>query len=1096
MNYIQQCAQKPTGQDVKLTTINQCCWGYIMCSNVLLCHCYRIGFLLVTLALTSYPVSANVPLSDFYPFGETNNDTANNRDDDGGSDKISLPVTFPFFGRDYTSLFVNNNGLLTFEKEKKTYKPQKFPLSDNTSVIAVFWADIDIQREGGNVTHRQTTDPVLLERATREVRKYFFLRKEFTWMLIATWHEVGFYGASNTGELRKNTFQLVLVTNEEKSYVFFLYNKLQWTTGSNSHGNSSTGLGGNPAQVGFNSEDGVSFHSVEGAQTDAVINLTRTSNVDAPGVWIFGVSGPEIRDVQCNHDVQIQIEPASGSMLGGDEIQITGPCFQLDSNVTARIVQTNSTFQCVVINYVSAKCVLPPIFQTGEMTLELNPYGISWNYSTDIQIDNVASMAPKVVREEVSQWIVGNKVEIQWNLTSLLSSDDVTVELMGYQYTNGTPSFTSVQITDIDDTLQTFILPESLESFQIAAVRVRETNPPPGSLPIAVWSDVFPVRVSANRSSSLCSTWSSIDDLLPSITSNNLSCPCVAKQASRDTGRFASDPLCNLGNINSSTNCIYKPGAVQCYSRILQSGLSTGASCCYDDEGDIIDIRDSNGGGTALRYSVLSQGDAVVPYFSFFEDDLLSSLHCCQYSDSSDMCQLFRQKRPPVTCELYDPPTAAQAAGDPHLTTLDGKSYTFNGLGDFILVEDDASGVVVEVRAAQAQDTEGNFQNASIFSAVAMTTRGVSDVIEVERDPATVSRVLVNGLPVTKALSTSVTQFNGLSVHKSKTDSTTDSILIVFEATGLSVSMDVTSDLINVLVVVGDDKMKGNLRGLLGNYNGDPTDDFISRSGQHLDTGMSMEDIHFKFGMTWEVNRNQSLFSSVVPQVSNYIPAFSDSGTLPVRNGTEEMCGSNVQCQFDFQVTGNEALARSTANFIDKFNVLKGDLEKVVRCPYLDTPENGKRNVTGYSPGANATFECFFDFVVISGDTRRVCLEDGTWSGSTVICAQRVPEGEGGISKNVIIYSVTAAGAAVLVIIIVLFFIFHCHRRREPKTADIEEENSHVDLHVICPPSNIPRPMFENEDFLEILGQLNSGDGFKIPRPSYVDPQIFDEYFF
>jgi len=50
----------------------------------------------------------------------------------------------------------------------------------------------------------------------------------------------------------------------------------------------------------------------------------------------------------------------------------------------------------------------------------------------------------------------------------------------------------------------------------------------------------------------------------------------------------------------------------------------------------------------------------------------------------------------------------AQASGDPHLTTLDNKSYTFNGLGDFVLVEDPDSGVVVQVRAAQAQDTEGN----------------------------------------------------------------------------------------------------------------------------------------------------------------------------------------------------------------------------------------------------------------------------------------------------------------------------------------------------------------------------------------------------
>jgi len=55
-------------------------------------------------------------------------------------------------------------------------------------------------------------------------------------------------------------------------------------------------------QIGFNAGDGVNYHSVEGAQTDAVINLTLTSNVNVPGKWMFGVSSVEIRDVKCSHD--------------------------------------------------------------------------------------------------------------------------------------------------------------------------------------------------------------------------------------------------------------------------------------------------------------------------------------------------------------------------------------------------------------------------------------------------------------------------------------------------------------------------------------------------------------------------------------------------------------------------------------------------------------------------------------------------------------------------------------------------------------------------------------------------------------------------
>ena len=45
------------------------------------------------------------------------------------------------------------------------------------------------------------------------------------------------------------TFQCVLVTDGRFAFVMFLYNKIQWTTGTSSGGDADTGLGGTPAQV-------------------------------------------------------------------------------------------------------------------------------------------------------------------------------------------------------------------------------------------------------------------------------------------------------------------------------------------------------------------------------------------------------------------------------------------------------------------------------------------------------------------------------------------------------------------------------------------------------------------------------------------------------------------------------------------------------------------------------------------------------------------------------------------------------------------------------------------------------------------------------
>lgn len=48
----------------------------------------------------------------------------------------------------------------------------------------------------------------------------------------------------------------------------------------------------------------------------------------------------------------------------------------------------------------------------------------------------------------------------------------------------------------------------------------------------------------------------------------------------------------------------------------------------------------------------------------------------------------------------------AQCAGDPHLVTLDGKKYTFNGVGEFIFTQDGEKKCVIQIRTTQAKDID------------------------------------------------------------------------------------------------------------------------------------------------------------------------------------------------------------------------------------------------------------------------------------------------------------------------------------------------------------------------------------------------------
>ena len=85
-----------------------------------------------------------------------------------------------------------------------------------------------------------------------------------------------------------NTFQCVLTSDGTHSFVLFLYadNLIQWTTGDITGNN---GLGGIPAQCGFNAGDGDRFFSIPGSRTAAILNIYGTSNIDVPGLWAFRV---------------------------------------------------------------------------------------------------------------------------------------------------------------------------------------------------------------------------------------------------------------------------------------------------------------------------------------------------------------------------------------------------------------------------------------------------------------------------------------------------------------------------------------------------------------------------------------------------------------------------------------------------------------------------------------------------------------------------------------------------------------------------------------------------------------------------------------
>ncbi len=188
--------------------------------------------------------------------------------DDGSSNELGLPFDVNFFGNTFDTFFINNNGNISFNGPVSTFTPDPFPVA-NQPLIAPYWGDVD--------TRCATCGAVYVGSPNAETT-------------VVTWDSVGFFSSDSS---LTNTFQLVLRDRSDTGAgnfdIEFRYEDLNWTTGDASGG--SGGLGGTPAQAGFDAGDGVNFFTLPGSRTAAVLDLQNTSNVseNTPGLWSFAI---------------------------------------------------------------------------------------------------------------------------------------------------------------------------------------------------------------------------------------------------------------------------------------------------------------------------------------------------------------------------------------------------------------------------------------------------------------------------------------------------------------------------------------------------------------------------------------------------------------------------------------------------------------------------------------------------------------------------------------------------------------------------------------------------------------------------------------
>ena len=197
--------------------------------------------------------------------------------------------------------------------------------------------------------------------------------------------------------------------------------------------------------------------------------------------------------------------------------------------------------------------------------------------------------------------------------------------------------------------------------------------------------------------------------------------------------------------------------------------------------------------------------------------------------------------------------------GDPHFDTFDGLRYTFNGKGEFWLVQTTDDSVNIQVRLTPVQDG-----GATIISAVAVQFENSSNPAAQARIVGHNVEVEIGGITYTAddVENTTNIDANGSivdvgddatalqnAVFQLQKDNATSGI-VISSLNGISVTVRLQgSTALSVSASLNIKAAENTTRGLLGVINGDESDDFTLPDDTTIDINSTEEDVYNNFGL-------------------------------------------------------------------------------------------------------------------------------------------------------------------------------------------------------------------------------------------------------
>ncbi|EDV27736.1 uncharacterized protein TRIADDRAFT_53733 [Trichoplax adhaerens] len=305
---------------------------------------------------------------------------------------------------------------------------------------------------------------------------------------------------------------------------------------------------------------------------------------------------------------------------------------------------------------------------------------------------------------------------------------------------------------------------------------------------------------------------------------------------------------------------------------------------------------------------------------------------CCKLSR---LCYLYRIRRPIDTCRFYRPPRWSWMWGDPHVETLDGKKYSFNGVGEYTLIRSENNYFTFQGRTKRpfiANTTK--LAKATIYTSFAMS-KNDSDTVEVKlNENSNTIAIIINKNSTyndSHLMNGTVLSFNNIEISKSSTT------YIISFTSGISAEIQAVTETL-VASIVTSSSLLGITKGLLGTYNGNVTDDFLRPDGTYLSINATDEEIYHQFGQLWQIDGNASLFTyppgrgpgyysdpSFVPNFSKDINSLFENNTQ-LRDEAVKSCNGDAACLFDAAETLSLAVAVGSKNVSESIATAQKDI--------------------------------------------------------------------------------------------------------------------------------------------------------------------------